>query len=455
LGLNENPADTPYGFSPAFATYLVATCCRNQKLFGVIGYAIKPAQLASPALRVMIEAAQVINKELGHGPSSSVLLLQRLRRLHTTGLITWELLQECADVFDVADDMPPMSFDEIVNEAAYELQHVVRRTGLLNTARDYGRRGDLTAAVVAEELAQRIGKADTSIGVILGDDAAQEIADYLALERLPTGIVELDDKMGGGLQRQGLGMVIGDSGSGKSFLLSQITCNACLENVLSCYASLELPRPMVLTRMLADFTGVPFRDLMRSVEAYRGGLAKLSELAQASTRPMQPPIVQRFPSDTTMVSELVAWIDTCEQHLGKKIGLLTVDYGDKLMAPKSSGKDRGSYDSGKVNWEALRDIAEHRGMWVWTASQSKGRDASAGGRKGRQKKLRQSDVCDSMWKVRLSNVVITINIDEDKTLVTLFVDKHTSGESGGVAGPMATAYAYGRLTSGLFGEGDE
>ena len=132
-----------------------------------------------------------------------------------------------------------------------------------------------------------------------------------------------------------------------------------------------------------------------------------------------------------------------------------LDYLDKVVASlKTAGsRDRGSYETGKVVMEGLKAMAERRGMWIWTASQGRGCDdqtqvKTRGGR-AKLKKLRQGDVCDSMWKSRLAAMIITINGDEDHLQTWVHVSKHTMGSTAGkTTDKMRTAFAVGRLTDG-------
>lgn len=449
MGLIGRERAETYGLEPAFERALVVGCCRNPKLYGRIGYALDPEMIRDAVLRSMIETAQSIAREVGHGPVSALHVLQRMRRLHENGLIDWETLLGASEAFDDEDDAGPLDPEVIVTEMTPIVQAALRRTAIREGVSDYGKRRDLSKIVAMEQMAQRVGKVDTSIGVQVGEAAKQEIAEFLALERLPTGVIELDVLLDGGMFRQGLGMVIGDSGAGKSLYLNQITVHACLSGVLSCFASIELPRPMALARMLAAFTNIPTKVLMKRPGALDEALRAMLELPG----PVQPCVIQRFDTDTTTVVDVVQWVDSVEQHYGREVGLVTIDYGDKMMAPSvRGGGERGTYDAGKVVWEGMKDFAENRNKWVWTGSQSK--DQGAVGKRKKPPKLRQGDACDSKWKGRVSDLVVTINPDAERRFVSLLVDKYRMDESGRSTGMLPTDYAHGRLTAGAIGEED-
>jgi replicative DNA helicase len=117
----------------------------------------------------------------------------------------------------------------------------------------------LDAPAFAEKLASRCAPLATSAGKTTAEIAAEIERDQIEgvqPEVFPTGLTGLDRHMEGGLHRGEMGVVSGDTGSGKSALLVQATA-ACAEAghpVL--YLSLEMPRRDIFNRIAATASGL-------------------------------------------------------------------------------------------------------------------------------------------------------------------------------------------------------
>lgn len=92
---------------------------------------------------------------------------------------------------------------------------------------------------------------------------------------VPTGIAQLDAKLGGGLPVGTFTVVAGEAGCGKSALACVTQYHAGISGMMPVFFSLEMPAHMVLSRLLSVHTakvresqmarGVPEDELMRQV----------------------------------------------------------------------------------------------------------------------------------------------------------------------------------------------
>ncbi len=72
------------------------------------------------------------------------------------------------------------------------------------------------------------------------------------LEFIPTGFAKLDRELDGGFLRRELVVVGGPSGSGKSFLASQLAMNVADKGFKCLYLSLEISSQTIVSRMLGS-----------------------------------------------------------------------------------------------------------------------------------------------------------------------------------------------------------
>ena len=204
-----------YGFDPAFERAVIALSCSRPRFFGRIGRALDPKMIMNPIAKLALEAAQAIGRDLGRGPSSSVLVIQRLRRWMEEGKVTIEQLRAVGGLLDDADDVGLPPTDETADEVAPLLKRRAQADVVTLAINEYQKRGDFDRVVETLAKAQRVGIVDTSEGIRIGTASFGEIERLRHIKRLPTGVPELDAMLSGGHARAALGVVVGAAGDGK------------------------------------------------------------------------------------------------------------------------------------------------------------------------------------------------------------------------------------------------
>lgn len=425
--------EAPYNLDPGFERAVVWSACSSQKFYGRIGYALNPELLGLPPAKLALEGARAIAQDAGVGPGSTLVLLQRLRNWQAEGKVKHADIVAVCELFDDAEDYGVPSEDLMIAELVPMLQQRMRDQAVMAAMADFGQKGDLQRTIDIETKAQRLGQVDTSLGIIVGEDAFADVQSLSQLERLPTGVPELDHSLDGGLQRAGLGMVIAESGGGKSIFLSHMGGWSTLNGLVVCQATLELPRPIVLARTIACMTNIPINAIL---DPQGTGMKDAKDKLAAMGAGVGTCIVQDFPAQGTTMADIDAWVSECEQHLGRKVDLLVVDYIDKMTATGVK-KDVGSYEMGKHTAEQMRAFADSKRIFCWTGCQAT--------RNKKGKRLDLSDAADSMNKPRIADLVLTLNPEEEGEMMRFFVAKHRTGRSRFEVGPLPTDFVVGRI----------
>jgi len=428
-----------YGFAPAFENALATLLCTKQRLFSLVGSHIEVDALSSEAAQLLVRAAKAIAHDAsGKGPNSFALVLQRLRRWMDEGGVSQEQINAAVDLTHAAEDDGLPDEELVVSELVPILRRRAEGAALHEAIDGHGKRRDLAGTVEKLAAAGRLGEsAVDSPGVTLGVGSFAAIAELKKLVRLPLGVPEVDAVLEGGLWRKGLGMVIADTGGGKSMYLSHQGSTGTAAGLFVAYATLELPEAVVLARMKANLTGIPTNAILNGSQE---AMDKMAEL-EAS---LGLCIVKSFTPKLTTVADLIKWVEGLEQEHGRAVDLLLVDYADKLGV----GKDVGSYEAGESITEGLRLFGFDNDKWVWTASQSKGRD-------NKKKRLDTSDVADSMHKVRAADIVLTATVKDDGEQLLWYVAKNRLGRAHLSVGPLPHEFEYGRVAPSVGGLGDE
>lgn len=424
----------PYNLDNGFERALVTALCGKPKLFAKLVPYIDGDCLALPEARLAMEAAEAFGRDLKRGPESALVVLQRLRRWVGEGKITLAQVQAVGDMFDAAEDAGLPSDEGILTEMVPLLQRRVEREGLEEGFIEFQRRGDVAKALRRIEKAKTMATSDATIGVVLGPASFAELERLKSVERLKTGILELDDALSGGPRRGTGNMFMGNSSSGKSMGLIQVACYGAIQGVNTAYATLELPVPIITARMKANLTNVPI-DLILDSPLTCGARELLEEVMEGVA--MGCVHVAAFTPKVTTVHDLLLWVKDLEEDTGVRFDQLVVDYADKLSAG-SAKSDESSYRGQGDVYDQLYTWARDEGRWVWTASQSNRQ-------KDKKAKLGLDDVSDSMGKIRNFDTVITLNPDEDGGQMTWGIAKNRMGKRGGNIGPLPTDFVVARI----------
>lgn len=423
-----------YNLDPNFERAVLAMCCTNPRFWSRVGHALDPKMLGLPQAKVILETVRAIAAETGRGPKEVLIVIQRLSRKKDEGKLTAQDVIDISDLIDAAEDAGLPDEELAVNELVPVLQRRLQSAAVLNAHDEFAKRGDFTKTVEMLERAKQLGKFERISGSRLGSQSFAEIERVRNLNRLPTGILELDIKLNDGLARGQLGVWLGDAGAGKSIALVSQAAEGVRKQLFVGLATLELPEHLQLARLIANLTGVETLDIVE--------LQHKRDEAKRRMGIMSPHIgvcsVAEFPPHATSVADIQAWVAQEEADLGRKMDLLVVDYGDKLFEPKIKDAANGYLEMRFVYEGLRRDIAVAKNMWVWTASQ-------VGRQDGKTKRIDMHNVADSIHKVRVADVVTSLNIREEGSMMEFYVAKNRTGQSRFMVGPAPTDFARARI----------
>lgn len=405
---------------------------RSPRFWARLGGELQYDRLSDPAASLCVRAVFLIAHDGGAGPSSGASVLQRVHSLVQDGKVTHEEMQAVGDLLSEAADI---SEDDALAGLTPVIQQDLRDQAVRAGIEAFGRKQDLERVIALEDRARRFGRADQEQSIKFGAGAVSAIQAMKRVVSLPYGVWELDCMEDSGLPRGCLGVAIAGGGVGKSNLLSHVAANALwTQRGAIAYATLELPSEMVQARVIANLTGVPVREVVLDPGCVAARVDLISRSCPGSFH------VRKFPALVTRVSDLTQWVEDLEQEGGEKVELLVVDYGDKVGAPKKNGEDQNGYGTGLVVYEGLRLYAERRDMFCWTASQ-------ATRRKDKAKRLDMDDVADSMHKVRVADVVLTLSRygEDGSKELKAFLAKSRYGSDRQESNPILTDFARGRF----------
>lgn len=179
--------------------------------------------------------------------------------------------------------------------------------------------------------------------------------------QMSTGWAALDRKLFGGMNRGELNIFAGASGAGKSLFLANLGVNWTLEGKNVLYITLELSEPLVSMRIDSMLSGIPSRDIFKSMDEVE---LKIKMIGKKSGS-LQ---VKYLPSGKT-ANDVRAYIKELEIKSGKRFDVILLDYLDLLMPISVKISPENLFIKDKYVSEELRNLAMELNMIFVTAAQ--------------------------------------------------------------------------------------
>ena len=179
--------------------------------------------------------------------------------------------------------------------------------------------------------------------------------------QISTGWKAIDDKLYGGFNRGELNIWAGGSGAGKSLFLANLGVNYALAGLNVLYLTLELSEDLVCMRIDAMTTGIPTREIFKSLDDVE---MKVKMIGKKSGQ-LQ---VKYMPSGKT-ANDIRAYMKEYEIKMGHKIDVLLVDYMDLLMPLSKRISAENLFVKDKYVSEELRNLAVEKNCVFVTAAQ--------------------------------------------------------------------------------------
>jgi len=235
--------------------------------------------------------------------------------------------------------------------------------------------------------AMKVGVDDT-----LGHDyvaSFNERVDGQSRGTVSVGWEVIDDIMQGGLGPGELGVVVGSSGSGKTWWLSKIGAAAVQAGLKVVHYTLELSELYVGQRYDTIFTGIPSADLKDRRDEVLQKIQKLNGKL----------LIKYFPPKSISSRHVELHLDKMITT-GNKPDLIILDYADLMLT--NSGRVENTYLEQGGIYIDLRGMGGQYGIPIWTASQAT--------RSSINEEIIEADkIADSYAKVMNADFIVSIS----------------------------------------------
>jgi KaiC/GvpD/RAD55 family RecA-like ATPase len=177
----------------------------------------------------------------------------------------------------------------------------------------------------------------------------------------PTGFIDLDENLGGGINRKEMIIFAAPPGVGKSLTMANLARNIMKQSLNVIYISLELSEEIVAKRFDSMFTGIAQIDLLKNITKAAIAIKKQQESYGHLT-------IKRMPESTTNANHIRAYLKEFEITKGYLPDALVIDYMD-LMCSNQQISAENQFIRDKFISEELRSIANEYNLMMITASQ--------------------------------------------------------------------------------------
>lgn len=237
---------------------------------------------------------------------------------------------------------------------------------------------------------------------------------------VPTGLKQLDAKgiLNGGLGRGELGIIIGNTGTGKSHFLVQLGAEALKRGLNVMHYTLELSEYAVGLRYDSYLCGVN-SDLV--VDSKSDVVQHYDDADEYGAL-----YIKEYPTGFPTVVTLKAHMDRLALK-GFKPDVVIIDYADIMRSTRKFDSLRHEL---KLVYEQLRNLAMECNLPIWSASQANRSSAN-------QDVVGLENMSEAYGKAMVADVILSLSRKADeKALGTgrLFVAKNRAGRDGLVFG---------------------
>jgi KaiC/GvpD/RAD55 family RecA-like ATPase len=266
----------------------------------------------------------------------------------------------CNIDFKDVTDLPPENYDWLLDEFETFSRHKALERAIIQSA-DLLDKGDYGPVEKLVKDAIQI-----SLNKDMGTDYFEDPkARLMGLKdkngQVSTGWPTFDKKLFGGFNRGELNIFAGGSGAGKSLFLQNLAINFSQTGLNVLYVSLELSEQLVAMRLDSMMTGLPTREIFKSIDDV--------ELKVKMAGKSQGAIQIKYMPSGKNINDLRAYIKEYQVKKGHKPDVVLIDYLDLMMPISIKVSPSDLFVKDKYVSEEIRNFAMDTKCVCVTASQ--------------------------------------------------------------------------------------
>lgn len=344
-------------------------------------------------------------------------------------------LEECAALINkLRTETPRDGFNDIAEMAIkfFKQQNLIR---VANKIIEVAKNGDIDRYDECQKIfndAILIGQSDDFGYNIFDLEEKALSSDYTV--SIPTGIKQMDEVLGGGLDKGKIGLVIAAAGFGKTTFTTAIDSFAasyrCEANNNEGFKVLQIyfeDEDVDITRKhFSKLTNTEARFLKRLNDSERESITELLENHPNKELLSKNLRLKRFKTGEVTATDIGLFIKRLI-NTGFKPDLVSIDYFECIAAEKGGYSSDTEWTREGITMRKLENLAHELDIAIWVPTQ--GTKESMNSPEG----VRMDQASGSAKKIHVAQLIISIargigDIDRNKAVVTIL--KNRSGKSG-------------------------
>lgn len=356
---------------------LVSCIASNRDLLALCTGIIKPSYF-DPSLKKTVRFIQEYFSKYKDIPKLATIRAEGGVVLEDVGKI------ERADIAYVAHEIEEFCQNRAVTEA------IIAGPELLDKG-DFGKILQSLKEAISVGLAQDIGMN------YFEDPEARLLKTLDPSNKYSTGYPDLDTKIGGGVARQELLLLLANSGGGKSMTMLNVAKNLLAQGLNGIYISLEMGEDVVSRRLDSMISRIGQDNLLREIN-------KVAILVEKAAGSMGKFFIKRLPENRTNINTIRSYLQQLEQSTGFKPDFIVIDYIDIMGSTQTVSLDN-VFTKDKFVTEEVRSLGYDFNSIMISAAQLNRGSVDA-------EKLSHAHISGGISKIFTADYVVAVKQDD-------------------------------------------
>jgi len=275
-----------------------------------------------------------------------------------------ELVQNCLAVFVDTEKFYDFLVEETISFIKFNSmqQALMESVGLIS-------QGKMQEAVKLVNEASNISF-DDNLGLDYFEDLAARIERMkTGVNIIPTGLRELDKRIGGGWHKKSLVIFGAGTNVGKTLIMGDIAFKLLKQGLNGVYITLEIYQDLLANRVDANLSDIEMGELNNDPDLLFQIINKEKEEAEKNGTPYGRFIIKEYAPNCLNSNQILTFIRELNlKKNGFKPDFIAVDYIG-LMAPNGKGFSDNTYGKLKSVAEELRTVASILDITMFSAVQ--------------------------------------------------------------------------------------
>ena len=434
---------TPYSFEVDTQRLIAYYSTTQPKFYAAIGRHVDVERLSDPVSQTIIKQVHHLTKTGHSSPSSIVTVKQRLFDMYNgTGDLSAKDYKQCKKLLHNLAEMEKsgeldMTWQALIEATKHTIKRALKQEFAYGASDVYANDGEVDELAKIQRTIDQVGEVqkEESFGLAT---MLERVKNYTHGVPIDAGIPNLDAE-NFRLCRGNFGCAMADTGGGKTTFLVHVGATALIQNLNVCYLSFEDSADRLAAKFLGTMAGVNYNEILQHAPDAMEQAEKVHKAITVEGVVRGKLHVEKFKPHTMTVQQLISYVRGREREDRITYDMVIVDYADKVT---TKSHKNSTYMAMEEVYAGLQSYAIDDEKYIWTASQVqrnavKNEDID---------NLKLDHVADSKNKIRNLDMIVSLNVNKDRSDIRIGVLKNRGGDVTVALDPVPCRFAQSMIT---------